>query len=179
MYFWALSWRSLAAAKICTSGCAVSSASIPSGAATTHTRRTLAGWYSFMISTAFVAVQPDVADRHVRQELEHRTDEPEAGPQNRDGHHPVVDFVALHRFEGRLNGEGTRAQIFRRFVEQKRDDLVGGFAEVVGFRVAISQPGQVVRDQGMVDDVEGHLLRTPSLTLPTRGREFLSCGGIP
>src|SRR6266853_120766 len=103
-----------------------------------------------------VTLQADIADGHVGQELEHRPHETKASPKDGDGDDPVADCIAVYFFEGRLYAIGPGPQVAGRLVQQERDDLVRSLAELVWCRLTVAQPGQVVRHQWVLDDVERH-----------------------
>src|ERR1700694_3144879 len=63
--------------------------------------------------------------------------------------------MPLRLFEWRIDGEIAGSQIACRLIKQQRDDLVGSLAKLIGRRVPVAQARQGVRDQRMLDDMEG------------------------
>src|SRR5690348_1127639 len=66
--------------------------------------------------------------------------------------------MALGLLERCLHREDPGAQIAGGFIEQQGDDPVREFPELVGGCVPVTQAGQVVLDQGMLDQVKAHRL---------------------
>src|ERR1700682_163318 len=74
--------------------------------------------------------------------------------------------MALSFLQRRVDGEVARPEVAGCLVEQQRDDLVRGFAELIRCRVPVAQARQIVRDKRMLNDMESH--DAPTLTLKRR-----------
>ena len=100
-----------------------------------------------------VAFEADVTDGHLREELEHRAKQPQAGAEDRHRHDAVRNRVAVRLLERRLYRKRPAAQVAGRLVQQQRDDPVRELAKLVGWGVAIAETSEVMGDERMLNEM--------------------------
>ena len=103
-----------------------------------------------------IAVESDVSDTRRWDESQDALDHAESGAQNRHQR----EFLSAHGpagggLERRVHGDRFEYEITRGFVRHEHRDFVHQFLELFGGRGAITQQGQFVPDQRMVDNTQG------------------------
>jgi hypothetical protein len=103
-----------------------------------------------------VALQADVADPGVWEQLEHGVNHSEAGSKDGHHHHVRVEHFALGGLERRFDPSERHRQLASGLERQGKAQPMGQAAEVTGRRGAVPERQQRILHDGVLHDVNGH-----------------------
>ncbi len=97
-----------------------------------------------------------MADPGPGHQLQHRVEHAEARPQHGHDDDAVPDAAAVSRAERSLNAHGSAWHVAGRLRREEEADAHGHAPERFGRRVGVSQRGESVMDERMLDEVNWH-----------------------